>query len=63
MIDRLYQKRSIPKESACDHCYWKYISKGEDDAEKECFCDLDDEYCFGKRACKARMKGADDEAN
>ena len=50
MFDRLYPKRSHPKESACNHCYWKYISKGED-TEKECFCDLDDEYCFGKCAC------------
>ena len=37
MNDRIYPKRSYPKESACDHRYWMYISKGEDDAEKECF--------------------------
>ena len=51
MNDRIYPKRSHPQSSACDHSYWMYISKGEDDAEKECFCDLDDEVCYGKDTC------------
>lgn len=50
MFDRMYPKQSHPEESACDHCYWKYINIG-DDIGKECFCDIDDEFCFGKDAC------------
>lgn len=50
MNDRLYPKRTHPAEAYCSHEYWAYVNKG-DDAEKECFCDLDGEVCYGKGAC------------
>lgn len=59
MLDRIYPKRSYPEKSFCGHRYWKYIKSG-DDAEKECFCDLDGEFCFGKAVCEKR-KGVDDD--
>ena len=56
MDNRMYPKRTVPKEEHCDHSYWAYASKGDDDAEKECFCDLDDGYCFGVDACTKRKE-------
>ena len=51
MSDRLYPKQTNPADKACPYSYWMYISKGDDDAEKECCCDLDGEVCYGKDAC------------
>ena len=51
MNDRLYPKKTHPAEAYCSHRYWAYVNKGDDDADKECFCDIDNEICYGKGAC------------
>ena len=57
MDNRIYPKGTVPEEKYCDHRYWAYVSKGDDDAEKECFCDLDDGHCFGVDVCTKRKEG------
>ena len=60
MLTHIYPIDTYPKDAYCEHRYWAYVSKGDDDAEKECFCDLNDEICFGKGACKNKAEPSTD---
>lgn len=61
MIERLYPVNSYPKESYCKYRYWAYDHR----ENKDCYCALDSELCFGKDFCRKHIeqKGANNESD
>ena len=53
------RKMEINKGRGCPHRYWTLVPKGDDDTDKECFCAIDGEVCYGNEVCKKKEK--DDE--
>lgn len=51
------ERMTIPKECGCEHRYWTLVNKGDDDTDKECFCAIDGEVCYGNEVCKKKEKG------